>query len=128
MISPVPFLVDSRREELASQLGGLLKQRKGFVELALFECDEAEVVVALGVAIETVDEQPEDGIRPVVLASFVEPGSMFLRIRGDVPALKGEAPVEGVVRIPLALLLVAELEPPVDQVGQVLELGDAVPG
>jgi hypothetical protein len=60
MITPVPFLANAWRKALPPQLDGLREVLDGLIELPLSKRDEAQVVEALSVPIEAVDEETKD--------------------------------------------------------------------
>src|SRR5207249_4918318 len=55
-------------------------------------------------------------------AALVVPRGVLLGFRRDARAAQGEPPEEGVVGVPPALLLNAQLQPPADEIGEVLQL------
>jgi hypothetical protein len=122
MVAPVPFLASAGRKALPPQLDGLRELLDGLIDLPLAKRDEAQVVVTLGVSIEAVDEEPEHGRGLLVLTALIQAGRVLLGIGRHVATLQGKLPVEGVIRIPFAWGVVPELEPPCDQLRQILEL------
>ena len=122
MITPVPFLANAWRKALPPQLDGLREVLDGLLEPPLSERDEAQVVEALSVPIEAVDEEPKHRYGPIVFATFIQAGRVLLGVGRHIATQKGKPPVEGVIAVPFAWSVVLELEPPCDQVRQVLEL------
>src|SRR3984893_7161686 len=96
--------------------------RNGLVQFALLIRDQAQIVVTIGVLTEAVDQEPENGFGLLVFPSFVEAHRVFFGVRGYVLALELEAPVKRIIGIPLVRFLIAQLQAPVDELGDVFEL------
>lgn len=122
MITPVPFLANAWTKALPPQLDGFREVLDGLIELPLGKRDEAQVVEALRVPIEAIDEQTEHRCGPLVLAALIQAGRVLLGIGRHVATLQSKPPVEEVIHIPFAWCVVPELQPPCDQFGQIREL------
>jgi hypothetical protein len=99
MVAPVPFLTNTCRETLPSQLDGLPEVLDGLVELPLRQRDEPEVVVPFGVSIEAIDEETEYRRGPLVLTTLIQAGRVLLGVGRYVATLQSKPPVERVIPI-----------------------------
>ncbi|HMG54092.1 MAG TPA: hypothetical protein VK601_11425 [Kofleriaceae bacterium] len=124
MVAPVALPGDLGREQLAAELDRLLEVADRGAVVVAGEGDQAEIVVALGVAIEAIDEQLEDRGRRLVVVAIVQIRSLLLDLGRDVatPTAQRELPAELVIGGPLVLLAIAELQAPLDEISEEREL------